>query len=311
MLKTLKGGIQACVQDFGRQGYRHLGVSQTGVLDPLAMNYANALLHNEDNTPVIEITVGLCHFEFLESTNFAIMGADLAARLNGKQLESGWRYSASAGDKLTFSSSKDGLRAYLAIQGGFKLNQILDSYSTDLQAGFGGFSGHALKEGDILHYERYSALPSVGAAQPLYDKKIRVMAGPHCDLISDAQYQLLFTQCWQVLPQSNRMGIRMESERDLCHAQSIPSQAVTPGVVQLPPNGKPIILSNDCQTTGGYPIIAQVIEADLRHLSQLAPGQHCAFELVTRQDATNALQIQRQHLAQFKIAINNNDKNIV
>ncbi|KZN30117.1 hypothetical protein N480_04000 [Pseudoalteromonas luteoviolacea S2607] len=311
MLKTLKGGIQACVQDGGRSGYRHLGVSQAGVLDPLAMHYANALLHNEDDCAVIEITVGLCQFEFKETTNFAITGSDLGAKLNNKQLASGWRYSATVGDKLTFSSSKDGLRAYLAVQGGFRLKPVLDSNSTDLQAGFGGLTGNALKDGDVLDYNRKSPLPSVGAAQPPYNKKIRVVAGPHSDLISEAQFKQLFEQHWQVLPQSNRMGIRIDSKLDLCHKQSIPSQAVMPGIVQLPPNGKPIILSNDCQTTGGYPIIAQVIEADLRHLSQLASNQHCSFELVTRQDAKKALIEQQQHLAQFKIAINNNDKNLI
>ncbi|KZN39775.1 hypothetical protein N474_17495 [Pseudoalteromonas luteoviolacea CPMOR-2] len=309
MLKTLKGGIQACVQDLGRSGYRHLGVSQAGVLDPLAMQYANTLLHNPEYTSVIEITVGLCQFEFLLDTNFSITGADLGAKLNGQNLDSNWRYAVKAGDILSFSSSKDGLRAYLAVQGGFQLDAVLNSYSTDLQAGFGGLAGHQLKDGDVLSYESFPPLSKVGAALPKYNNRIRVLEGPHCELIGSSKLQTFIAQQWQVLPQSNRMGVRLEGEQDLSHTQSIPSQAVMPGIIQLPPNGKPIILGNDCQTTGGYPIIAQVIEADLRHLSQLVAGQSCTFELVTREEAKQATELQAKHLAQLKIAINNNDKN--
>ncbi|MCF2859472.1 biotin-dependent carboxyltransferase family protein [Pseudoalteromonas sp. SMS1] len=303
MLKTLKGGIQACVQDFGRLGYRHLGVSQAGVLDPLAMQYANTLLHNKADSAVIEITVGLCQFAFLAETNFAITGANLGAKLNGQPLELNWRYSASAGDKLTFSSSKDGLRAYLAVQGGYHLEAVLNSHSTDIQARFGGMAGLPLKDGDTLNYTPHPPLPSVGAALPRYSQTLRVLAGPHSALSAG-----LFSQTWQVLPQSNRMGIRLESDKNLCHSHSIPSQAVMPGVIQLPPSGKPIILGNDCQTTGGYPIIAQVIDADLRHVSQLAAGHACSFELVTREEARVASELHAKHLAQLKIALNNNDK---
>lgn len=309
MLTILKSGIQACIQDLGREGFRHLGVSQSGVLDPLAAKSANILLNNQQETPVIEITVGLCQFKFEKPTNFAITGADLGAKLSGQQLAVGWRYHANQGDTLTFATSKTGLRAYLAIQNGFsKLSPVMNSYSTDLQAEFGGTNGKPLNDGDVLEYETNTALSSIGAALPEYTDTIRVIVGPHIDIMSKDKQQRLFEQNWGILPQSNRMGVRLSSKTDFTHNISIASQGVCPGTVQLPPNGDPIVLLNDSQTTGGYPIIGQVIEADLRQFSQLGAGQTCKFLAVDRTQALQAKTQQLQHLAQLEIAVQHHNK---
>ncbi|KZN45881.1 biotin-dependent carboxyltransferase family protein [Pseudoalteromonas luteoviolacea] len=309
MLTILKSGIQTCVQDLGRMGFRHLGVSQSGVLDQLAAKSANILLSNPKDTPVIEITVGLCQFKFSKPTNFAITGADLCAKLSGQPLTTGWRYHANEGDILTFATSKTGLRAYFAIQNGFSsLACVMNSCSTDVQAGFGGLSGKALSDGDELDYAANSVLSSIGAALPEYTDTIRVIAGPHIDLLAKDKQQSVFEKSWQVLPQSNRMGVRLSSEIDLAHDLSIASQGVCPGTIQLPPNGEPIVLLNDCQTTGGYPIIGQVIEADLRLLSQLSAGQTCNFVVVDRAKALEATTQQLQHLAQLEIAVQHHNK---
>ncbi|AOT08195.1 biotin-dependent carboxyltransferase family protein [Pseudoalteromonas luteoviolacea] len=309
MLTILKSGIQTCIQDLGRIGFRHLGVSQSGVLDPLAAKCANILLNNPQNTPVLEITVGLCRFKFEKPTNFAITGADLCAELSGQKLTAGWRYHANAGDILTFATSKTGLRAYFAVQNGFSsLRPIMNSYSTDIQAEFGGLTGTALEDGDLLDYPSHSALSPIGAALPEYTESLRVILGPHLDILPKDNQQSLLEQLWRVLPQSNRMGVRLSNDLDLTHNKSVASQGVSPGTIQLPPNGEPIVLLNDCQTTGGYPIIAQVIDADLRHLSQLSAGQACRFVAVDRAEALHAQIKQSQHLAQLEIAVQHHNK---
>ncbi|MCG7550103.1 biotin-dependent carboxyltransferase family protein [Pseudoalteromonas sp. Of7M-16] len=309
MLTILKSGIQTCIQDLGRSGFRHLGVSQAGVIDTLAAKSANILLNNSPDTAVIEITVGLCKFKFDRPTNFSITGAELGAKLNGKSVATGWRYYAEANDTLTFASSKNGLRAYFAVQGGFnEVTPVMNSLATDVQAGFGGLSGRALQDGDVLPYTQFDPLGSIGAALPDYVNTIRVIPGPHIDLLPKDNQQRLYNQQWQVQPNSNRMGLRVASDIDMSHNLSITSQAVSPGVIQLPPNGQPIVLLNDCQTTGGYPIIAHVIEADLRHLGQLHAGARCQFQIVNRQQAQQALDQQQQHLAQLKIAVLHHDK---
>ncbi|MDK2593494.1 biotin-dependent carboxyltransferase family protein [Pseudoalteromonas obscura] len=309
MLTILKSGIQTCIQDLGRYGFRHLGVSQAGVMDPLAAKSANILLNNSTDSAVIEITVGLCKFKFDHPTNFSLTGADLGAKLNGKSIATGWRYHAEANDILTFASSKSGTRAYFAVQGGFNdVTPVMHSSATDIQAGFGGLSGRALQDGDVLPYTPFNALDSIGAALPDYVDTIRVIPGPHVDLLPKDNQQSLYNQQWQVQPNSNRMGLRVASDIDISHNVSITSQAVSPGVIQLPPNGQPIVLLNDCQTTGGYPIIAHVIEADLRHLGQLHAGARCQFRAVNRLQAQQALDQQQQHLAQLKIAVLHHDK---
>ncbi|KAF7787271.1 allophanate hydrolase [Pseudoalteromonas rubra] len=310
MLEVIKPGVQMCIQDLGRHGHRHLGVSQSGVMDPMALQIANLLLDNAPNTAVLEITVGLAQLKFTTATNFALTGGDLNARLDDTPLTPGWRYFSKPGQILSFASSSEALRAYLSVEGGFSLKTVLGSHSTDVQAGFGGLDGSALAAGDQLHYESCAAKSSAGALQPPYHKQIRVLPGPHCERLSLTTQQLLCTQQWQVSPDSNRMGMRLSGSELVTHQVSINSQAVLPGTVQLPPNGAPIVLLNDCQTTGGYPMVAQIIAADLRHFAQLSAGDSISFTLVTPAQAYQETQQQQYHLNQLRIALTHRDRSI-
>ncbi|RRS09670.1 biotin-dependent carboxyltransferase family protein [Pseudoalteromonas sp. J010] len=305
MLEVIKPGPLSSVQDLGRRGMRHLGVSQAGVLDPLALRLANALLANHENTAAIEITIGLCEFIFHAPANFVIAGADLNACLNDTDIYPCWRYSAKAGDRLSFKQSRDGVRAYLLVEGGFlNIDQQLGSYSTDLMAGFGGLHGRALKVGDKLYYQQAQAKPALGALQPSYEKLIHFTPGPHAQLVSPHVFDILNQTIWKVHPNSNRMGIRLSSHKALTHNHSIATQAVHPGVIQLPPSGEPIILMNDCQTTGGYPIIGVITEADMRHLSQLSAGDCLHLKSTSTTHAAKQRHRVKSHLNQLKLALN-------
>lgn len=303
MLKVIKPGVFSSVQDLGRHGHRHLGVSQSGVLDPIALKTGNALLGNKETAACIEITVGLAEFEFTKPCNFAITGGNLNAKLNSKTLYPGWRYHAKSGDIIKFASHPEFLRAYLCVEHGFDVTKVMNSRSTDCQAKFGGFEGNALQKGDCIPFSETLVACSELAIKPSdYTNVVRVLKGPHCDILPEGYLEQLLSQTWTVSELSNRMGVRLERSSLLTHQKSIDSQGVHPGVIQLPPTGTPIVLLNDCQTTGGYPIIATVIQADLRHFSQLAPTKLCRFELVDFDVANTALQKLEQEITRFKIA---------
>ncbi|KAF7773796.1 allophanate hydrolase [Pseudoalteromonas citrea] len=307
MLKVIKQGVLCSIQDAGRHGYRHLGVGQSGALDPTALKLANLLVNNNINDPVIEITIGLAEFEFSASTNFSITGGDLRAKLNSSPLYPGWRYFAKPGDKLSFATNHSAQRAYLAIQGGFAIEELLNAKSTDIQAQFGGFSGRALIAGDELSFPcNKVALKHLGAKQPEYANEVRVLKGPHCDKLPKGAFEHFLQTEWLISEMHSRMGSRLTANQTIKHNATISSQAVHPGVVQLPPNGHPIVLLNDCQTTGGYPIIASVISADLRLFSQLGSKQKCKFSSVSVSQAHQAMNKLNSHLAQFALANNNN-----
>ncbi len=309
MIRIVKPGMLATVQDLGRYGHRHLGVAVCGSADAPAHRLANRVLGNPDSAAVIEFTLGRAIVEFTEETTFALSGADCHARLDDILLHPGWAYRASAGQTLLLGSPSNGLRSYVAFGGGIDVPRILGSRSTDLMAGFGGLQGRALKEGDVLSFEEPvgQVLADKGLLQPSYSKHIRLLAGPHAAQLPKQAIADLCRGAWRIGPASNRMGIRLEGEHHarLVHQLSLPSLGVKPGIVQLPPGGKPIILMNDCQTTGGYPVIATVIPADLHLLAQLRPSEPLTFEIVSHAQAENASRRFHEHLARQMLAINN------
>jgi biotin-dependent carboxylase-like uncharacterized protein len=303
MLKVIKAGVLSTIQDMGRHGFRHFGVSQSGVIDPFALKAGNLLLENDESAPCIEITVGLAEFQFTMPCHFAITGGNLNASLNNDCLHTGWRYTASAGDVLKFNSHAHFLRAYLCVEGGFGIDDVMSSKSTDLHAQFGGIHGRALQNEDVIFYPPATTTqPPLAIQQPQYDNVVRVLKGPHCDILPNEYLLRLLSQTWTVSDLSNRMGVRLTNESPLTHSKAIRSQGVHPGVIQLPPTGSPIVLLNDCQTTGGYPIIASVIQADIRHFSQLSSGQTCHFKLVDNKEAIQQLAKQNMYLTRFEIA---------
>lgn len=278
-IEILQAGVQTTVQDLGRHGNRHLGISQAGALDPQSLALANILVGNQMNTAGIEVVIGPLEIRFHQNTWFAICGADFTASLAGKAIAPGWRYQAKAGQSLILRGPQRESRAYLAFSGGIQCDLVLGARATDLQAGFGGVEGRALRRHDVLfigdgaHFNK-----SIGVQQRKWTPEIRAILGPEFDQFSKKAQHDFWHHAWKVSNQSNRMGYRLQGNRlDRCSKQDLFSHAVMPGVVQVPPNGQPIVLLADAQTTGGYPRIASVIQADLWKLAQTPIGKSFCF----------------------------------
>ncbi|MFC0116783.1 biotin-dependent carboxyltransferase family protein [Pseudoalteromonas xiamenensis] len=312
MIEVINPGPLSTVQDLGRFGHRQQGIPQSGVLDPLALIIGNRLLGNEDDAAAIEITAGNAVFRFMEDCSFVLMGSSLNATLNDMPIHSGWCMQAKQGNVLRLKGSQHALRSYLCFAGGIDVPLVLNSRSTDIQGQFGGLSGKPLQSGTVisLFKPHQTQVSAQGALQPPYFNHIRVLPGPHLACF-DEHWKLRFTEKpWSVQLSSNRMGTRLirDDVEFFNHNIRIPSQAVHPGVIQLPPSGEAMVLLADCQTTGGYPIIGQVIEADLRHFTQLGASEPVYFEFVDINTATKAHETTLFHLDRINIAIENNKK---
>ncbi|CAI0922853.1 Allophanate hydrolase subunit 2 [Serratia rubidaea] len=292
MLKILRAGIYTTVQDLGRNGFRSLGISQGGALDAPALKIANLLVGNRADSAGLEITLGQFSAEFTRPSWIALTGAGCDALLDGKPLWTGWRYPVKAGQQLVLQKPKHGMRSYLAIAGGIAVPEVLGSRSTDLRTGFGGLEGRKLQDGDQLPLGESVNPPGkpFGVKQLLFNNRIRALPGPEYQEFSTAARETFWRTPWQLSPQSNRMGYRLQGSAELTRttAREMLSHGLQPGVVQVPHNGQPIVLMADAQTTGGYPRIACVIEADLYHLAQLRLGEPVHFIPCSLEDAQRA-----------------------
>lgn len=299
MLRVLEGGALATVQDLGRFGYQHLGVPQSGAMDGVALRIANRLVGNEDGAACIEITLGGTAFEVLAPCVLAVTGADLGARLGGMPLPLWTSVRAHAGQRLVFTQRRYGARAYLALAGGLDVPLVLGSRSTYLPGGWGGLEGRALQAGDVLQpvvppRDLLRLTARRWRVPPTYGRMLRIVL--HEDACDVPTSWLM--QPWRVAQASNRIGLRLEGQPLHACVQSVDSFGVFPGVIQLPPDGLPIVLMADAQPTGGYPALGAVIQADLPHAAQLLPGDTVQLVPVTAEEALDALRAQRAWLRQ-------------
>jgi biotin-dependent carboxylase-like uncharacterized protein len=302
MLKVLRAGMLTTVQDLGRHGFRQSGIGQSGALDATALRIANLLVGNAEMAAGLEITLGQFQGQFTRQCSIALSGAGCHATLDGQVLWTGWRYPVRAGQTLSMKMPLRGMRSYLAVSGGIDVPEVLGSRSTDLNAGFGGFSGRRLQDGDVLPLGHASPRPAtvVGVKQPLFGNRIRALPGPEYQEFSAVSREAFWRTAWQLSPQSNRMGYRLHGhhlERET--SREMLSHGLVPGVVQVPHGGQPIVLMADAQTTGGYPRIATVIEADLYHLAQMRLGEPVHFVKCSYEEAQSALQQQRCAIEQI------------
>lgn len=265
-LKVIKSGPMATIQDFGRFGYRRYGIPQSGAMDKQFMIAANQLVGNPEDYPVIEFALMGMELEAVEETVISVVGAEL--KVNGQVEQASV---VTAGDKITISAPTF-VYGYLGIGGKVEAKEDFGSFSTYERAGFGGIEGRRLKAADDI-ISRGERGEKAKVIIPQRDESkitdIRIMKGPEWDLLKE----LPETKSFRVDDSSDRMGVRLKGAKLDCDYREIASSAVIPGTIQLPADGQPIILMNDCQTTGGYPRIGKVIEEDLGRLAQLRPGR--------------------------------------
>jgi antagonist of KipI len=306
-------GWQTTVQDLGRPGYAQYGINRSGAMDPLALQAANMLLRNSAHTAALEICFPAPALLFLEPALITLSGADFGAKIGDRALPRYTPIWVDAGTELQFHHKYWGQYAYLGIQGGLDIAPWLHSQSTNLKAQSGGWQGRSLQKGDVIAL-RKSFLGGVGQGLKIakfytqvdrfyvQQDPIRFLPGQHyAQLLPDSREQL-FTQSWRIGNASDRMGYRLEGEGlQLSTQESLLSAGLTRGSIQLPPNGQPIVLMADHQTTGGYPLLGQVIQADWPRLAQLGPGSRFQLQAVGMQEAVELYRAELEFLGRLRV----------
>jgi KipI family sensor histidine kinase inhibitor len=296
-VEVLDPGLLTLVQDGGRVGVAAVGIPRAGPADPATMSLANRLVGNADTTAAIEVTASGPRLRFAGRAHLAVVappGAHLEVLLDGLPLATGSVVPVGDGQVLTVRRVRGGLRAYLAVSGGFDTPVVIGSRSSDQLSGLGPGPLIAADRLDLGPPGRphgqllppASGIPSLHGSGPDHRWwRIRVVAGPHT--VSTAGAEPLAGGPWLVGPASNRIGVRL-SPRDrpaVAAPGQIPSTGMVTGAVQLPPDGHPIILLPDHATVGGYPVVACVIAADLPLVGQLGPGDTVEFMTVDLETA--------------------------
>ncbi|MCA0405740.1 MAG: biotin-dependent carboxyltransferase family protein [Proteobacteria bacterium] len=300
VLEVLDPGFFVTLQDGGRKGFRNIGVPLAGALDPVWLAAANALAGNPVDAPGLEVRLAGPTLRLKEGgpVRLALVGAmtgEVTTAEGAKRpVAANAAVTLKPGD--TFKAGRATGTAYIAVSGGFLGDADLGSYSTFERARLGGIKGRAPQRGDLIACRALAA--SAGGdlcaeAPPAHARgPIRIMLGPQDDHFEPETLQAFCRDTYTVSPSLDRMGMRLEGPV-LTHnalGADIVSDGVTPGVIQCPANGQPIILLADGQTTGGYAKIACAIRADLPRLAHLRPGDTLHFAAVTRDEAKAARQ---------------------
>lgn len=296
-IEIIQPGVLTTVQDYGRFGYQRAGIPASGVMDQKAYEDALTLVGAKVSIEnrlkgtlpdaVLEATMFGPTLRFTEDTWFAITGANMEPKLNQIPVSMYETIKAQAGDVLSLSLAMQGCRSYIAFSGGIDVPIVMNSRSTYLKCGFGGYEGRALRKGDLLPTK---SLPcEYKKLEPtLYQDHVtlRIIEGPQEDYFTEKGKETLYHTTYTVSELSDRMGCRLEGDAiESKNGVDIISDGITFGSIQIPPNGKPIILLADRQTTGGYAKIGTVHSEDLPKLVQLKPGGTIQF----RKDDENGL----------------------
>lgn len=280
MVKVLQPGFFTTIQDIGRADFQHLGVPISGAMDLDAAKMANAILGNDTNCAIMEITMIGPKLEFNCNSLITITGANLSPSINSVKINNNSVVSVSKGDILSFGKPIHGFRAYLAVSGGFKTDVILDSRSM-----YQGITiAASIKNADELSIQSNNHKTKTYAnvkirTDYLHEKSILVFKGPEYELLNDEQTNNLFNNEFTISKDNNRMAYQLD-ELIVNNLNDIITSLVLPGTVQLTPSGKLIVLMRDCQTTGGYPRILQLSNTAINILAQKKVGDKIGFKLV-------------------------------
>ena len=326
-ISVLNPGLLTTIQDFGRSGYQKYGVIVSGAMDTYSMRLSNILVGNEENEGVLEITLIGPSLKLETGTLFSITGADISPTINGKKIPRGRPIYLNKDCILKFGVCKAGCRCYLAIAGGFDVQKIMESKSTYLRAQFGGFNGRSLKKDDIIAIgdKNSKAIKIIKKLEEMkikgdfiapswYIKNfmlqntestvIRVFEDRQFHKISEKSINKFFNSKFNIDTKSDRMGYRLAGEKiELKEKLEMISEEVSLGTIQIPPDGNPIILLADRQTTGGYPKIAHVASVDIQKIVQLKPNDKIEFRKITLKEAEKLYFKRETYIVDLKKAI--------
>ncbi|MBY6029205.1 biotin-dependent carboxyltransferase family protein [Halomonas sp. DP8Y7-1] len=299
-LKVERAGPMALVVDGGRGGVRHLGVTQGGAMDWVALGWANWLLGNAPDAAGLEVMVGGLELVAEADICVALAGADLAARRDGEAIAPGQALTLKQGQRLVFERPSKGLRAYLALPGGVAGEAVMGSLSSTVREGLGGLDGlgRPLVAGDRVEakapHQRVnsrelapSAATLTASSEPL---ELALVTGAQLASFDGHSLYRAFNQDWTIDQRADRMGIRLTGARLEGRMKGMVSEGIPLGAVQVPPDGQPIILMNDRQTIGGYPRLGALTPLACARLAQCLPGTRVRFKPVSPEQA------QRDHL---------------
>lgn len=285
-VEVLEPGPLLTIQDRGRRAWGHLGVPAGGAADRRSAAGANHMAGNPADRAVLEATLGGCRLRLWADRKVAVTGAVADVTVDGLPARQHAGLYLRAGSELAVGGCRRGVRVYIAIAGGVDAVQVLGSRSTDTLSWLGPAP---LRSGDVIPLgEPQTAaardLAPVGTELPLADTVmvVRARRGPRHDWLSPEGLRALATAEFVVAGSSDRTGVRLEGP-PLARSREgdIPSEGMVPGAVQLPPDGRPIILLRNHPTTGGYPVVAVVDDEGVDSLSQAAPGQRLRLRLLS------------------------------
>ena len=311
--EVLEPGILTTVQDLGRYGLAQFGVPPSGASDSFSLRAANLLVGNQENEACLEITIMGLKLRALREAVISITGGDLSPLLNGDPLEMWKTHLLVEGDVISFKAPRSGCRAYLAFAGGISVPVVMGSRSTCLSGKFGGLDGRPLRRGDRL------SVPDVPMPMnrlgfrfpdewvPRFKKEacLKVIPGPQNLHFTEGGFQTFSSAVYRVTPQCDRTGVRLDGpkiERRPDVEESIISEGLVPGAIQVPGDGKPMVILTEV-VTGGYTKIATVISTDLTNVAQLKPGDPVRFEPVSIKEAHRLLREQEERLRGFASSV--------
>jgi biotin-dependent carboxylase-like uncharacterized protein len=285
-LEIMNSPILALIQDKGRFSYTSIGVTNSGVMDEYSYFIANDLLGNEANTNIIEIAFSNIIFKANKDTIISITGAKCEFFINDIALNTWQTHNIKAGDILKIGKILSGSRVYLSVLGGFIIEKEFGSNSTTLKENLGGLNGENLQKGDILSFNSSASKSTCRLKKqyiPNYEEvlNLRVVLSYQNDFFKQEQIDSFFSNTYTITNEFNRMGCKLEGEPITCDIDGIISEGISFGAIQIPKDGKPIILLKDRQTIGGYPKIGSVLNIDCFKLSQCKPFQKVKFEAIT------------------------------
>jgi len=310
MAKVLSAGLQTLIETWkGRPGYMELGISHSGTMDNYASRFANLLVGNDLNDPLIEITAGNFAISFEEEKIVAITGANFPCKLAGEPVAMWESFAVKPGDLLQIGAltpDVQGFRVYIAVSGGVDVPEFLGSKATAVYGSFGGYQGRALKRGDILTFcESTKGKAGMKVADkyiPVYSDmwEMRAIPGPDGapDFFTEEGMELFFSATWKTQTLADRSGIRLSGpapifspERKAAggHPSNITDHGYPgPGCVNV--SGEtPILFPREAPTSGGYVCALSVVYADQWMMGQICPGKDSVKFVVSTQEEANEL----------------------
>ena len=300
-LEILDGGTQTTIQDYpGRIGYWNVGVPPSGPMDHLSFRTANRLVGNSENAAAIEFATMGGRIKFHADALIALTGADMSAKLDGRQIDRWTAMRVRQGSVLSLgAASKEGIRAYLAVQGSFDIQPYLGSRSTFVLGGFGGSAGRALRAGDVIHIgqkdlavEEPATLPELFIPALTREWQVGVLFGPHTapDFFTEEDIEMIFSTAWKVHYQSDRTGVRLVGPKPKwarpdggeagLHPSNIHDNAYAVGTIDFT-GDMPILLGPDGPSLGGFVCPGTIVQAELWKLGQFKAGDTVQFHRLT------------------------------